>query len=196
MIWNIPLASSGPCPGHTPSQPLVHLLTGRPWDTRKSLAYGWLYWATQNISVINIIFILNLKHNTVPYTRRKTLLQLKPRHCNKQDFKWYLTESESSFYGVCHRPAPPGAGCQALGIRLVGSICFQKWGFLEWQGSTQAFPTKFNLASVLERSFFQAAVALLVITVVSGICLSTMVCRNGQWKCLFWFSAWMNVSGF
>lgn len=54
--------------------------------------------------------------------------------------------------------APPGAGHQALGVRLVGGICFHEWGFLEWQGSRQAFPWKFNLASVIFPSWCSTSV--------------------------------------
>lgn len=40
MVWNIPLASSDPSPGHAVPQILVQLLTGTAWDTEQSLAQG------------------------------------------------------------------------------------------------------------------------------------------------------------
>lgn len=56
FFWSVWISS----PGHDPSQHLVHLLSGRAWDTQKSLIWG------KHCSITtNIILILNPKHGPV-----------------------------------------------------------------------------------------------------------------------------------
>lgn len=84
--WNIPLASRVSCAGHAPSWIVVLLLTGKAWETGKSLTWGKHYTAKTEASLCyqHNSHSKAKNHSTVPATGSKlTLSQPRSRHTAK-----------------------------------------------------------------------------------------------------------------
>lgn len=67
VVWDIPLSSLG----QLSRLPAVHLLTGRSWESQKSLIYSKLFSAPAKASVLSTLFLHKFKTGTMPAAKKK-----------------------------------------------------------------------------------------------------------------------------